>query len=181
MAKAKRLRLTKTTVEALSKPGYVWDSELLRFGVRVRVGGGRHYVVRLRVDGRQRWYTIGMHGDPWTVEMARAEARRVLGQGAHVAALRETGQAPANILHPIEAREASRAGLTLAEFAQRYMAEHSIPHKAPATSNEDLGLLGLRDKPPGEQQGRPRPTPHTIIKTLGTARLDRITRADITR
>jgi integrase len=30
-------------------------------------------------EGRQRWFTIGKHGSPWTPETARAEARRLLG------------------------------------------------------------------------------------------------------
>ena len=30
-------------------------------------------------DGRQRTYTIGKHGSPCSLEMARQEARRILG------------------------------------------------------------------------------------------------------
>src|SRR5947209_4123691 len=41
------------------------------------------YVLLYRTVGRrQRWYTIGRHGAPWTPDSARAEARRVLGQVA---------------------------------------------------------------------------------------------------
>jgi integrase len=39
------------------------------------------YVLVYRtVDGRQRWYTIGHHGAPWTPEGARGEALRLLGE-----------------------------------------------------------------------------------------------------
>ena len=39
------------------------------------------YVLHYRTEeGRQRWYTIGRHGSPWTPETARAEAQRLLGE-----------------------------------------------------------------------------------------------------
>src|SRR5688572_5577858 len=101
---AARQKLSKAVVDA-QKPREreftVWDTEVPRLGLRVWHTGRKVYVLRLRVDGRQRWYTIGTHGDPWTVDTAKDEARRVLGQGAHVAKLRETGSAPASLLHPI--------------------------------------------------------------------------------
>jgi integrase len=41
------------------------------------------YMLKYRtVDGRQRWHTIGRHGAPWTPDMARAEARRILVEKA---------------------------------------------------------------------------------------------------
>ena len=48
------------------------------FGVRCQ----RKYKIfwlKYRFFGRPRWYTIGKHGAPWTVEMARKEAKRLLG------------------------------------------------------------------------------------------------------
>ena len=39
------------------------------------------YILKYRtLDGRQRWHTIGRHGAPWTPDMARDEARRLLGE-----------------------------------------------------------------------------------------------------
>lgn len=78
-------RLTKRVVDALKpsdKP--IWDTNPKGFGVRVSPKGAKTYVVtyRPKPGGRgapKRWYTIGMHGSPWTVESARTEARRILG------------------------------------------------------------------------------------------------------
>ena len=64
----------------LSKTELLWDPELRGFGVRARAGGGKFYVLKFRVGGKQRWHTIGRHGSPWTPEQARKEARRILGE-----------------------------------------------------------------------------------------------------
>lgn len=176
VAMAKRRTLTKTLVDAQAPQAReytVWDADVQRFGLRVRPSGGKVYVLRLRVDGRQRWYTIGTHGDPWTVDTAREEARRVLGQGAQVKKLRETGAAPPTLLHPVEARERARTVPTVAQFAQRYLDEHATPHKAPRSVREDRGLLGL--------SGAARePGAGTIVAALGERRMDRVTRGDVT-
>ena len=37
------------------------------------------YLLRYRLNGRQRFITIGRHGSPWTPDTARNEARRLLG------------------------------------------------------------------------------------------------------
>jgi hypothetical protein len=68
------------------------------FGARRQDGDTVAYVVKYRTfDGRQRWATIGRHGAPWTPEMARDEARRILGDvvkgGDPVTAKREARQA----------------------------------------------------------------------------------------
>ena len=38
------------------------------------------FVLKLRIEGRQRFITIGKHGAPWKVELARAKARSLLGR-----------------------------------------------------------------------------------------------------
>jgi integrase len=170
-----RFRLSKAAVDALCPrvAEYVaWALDVRRLGLRVYPNGRKVYVLRLRVDGKQRWFTIGAHGDPWTAETAGAEASRVLGQAANVVKLRETGSAPQNLLHPVEARERGRAVPTLGDFARRYLKEHSIPHKAQASVEADRSLLGLRD---GTEPG-----PRTIVGRMGVQRVDRITSADIT-
>lgn len=172
MAKRERRRLTVELVRSLRAPGYTWDTGVPRFAVRVRPGGGKVYVLRLRVDGRQRWYTIGGHGDPWTPDTAREEAQRVLGQAANVAKLRETGQAPATLRHPIEARELRKRAPTLAEFARRYLAEYAVPHKAASSAAADAANLRRAILPYREGSSGP---------TLGDLRLDAITRSEVTR
>ena len=109
-----RLQLTKKSVRALRPPkdeerAYYWDEEVPGFGVAVgrvgpRTSGTKTFIVRGRVAGTgERVKTsIGAFGAPrdehgeWTVELARSEARRLLGlmaTGANPAAKEEAGPA----------------------------------------------------------------------------------------
>src|ERR671927_272851 len=71
-------KITKTVVDALQPSETIWDTEVKGFGVRCQ-RRDRVYVVKCRSKGRQRWYTIGKHGSPWTPDLARREAKRILG------------------------------------------------------------------------------------------------------
>jgi hypothetical protein len=79
------MKLTKRAVDAVN-PGVsaaiIWDEELRGFGLRVAPGGTKSYILSYRAGrGRnapQHRITIGKHGSPWTVEMARREARMLL-------------------------------------------------------------------------------------------------------
>ena len=85
-----RGKITKRVVDAL-EDGILWDPELRGFGVRAR-SGNKHYMLKFRAHGKQRWHTIGRHGSPWTAEQARREARRLLGElaaGKHAPAGKE--------------------------------------------------------------------------------------------
>lgn len=164
--RARHERLTVGLIRAL-QPGatdrVVWDTEVPRLAFRVRPTGGRSYMVRLVVNGRQRWYTLGKHGDPWTPDLARDEARRILGQAVNVEGLRRTGQAPLNLRHPIEARDHTKGAATLADFAKRYI-EFALAHKRASTAAADEGNLR-----------------RAILPALGHLRLDAITRSDVAR
>ena len=71
-----RTAITKTVVDKLPARSIVWDTKVTGFGARKqRAEGGVHYVLK----AKNRWHTIGRHGAPFTVEMARAEAQRLLG------------------------------------------------------------------------------------------------------
>ena len=76
------LGITIRTVQSLAPGETIWDAghkEAVRgFGVR-RQRGTPVYVVKYRALGRQRFFTIGPHGSPWTPEKARKEAKRLLG------------------------------------------------------------------------------------------------------
>ncbi|MGY4306189.1 integrase [Bradyrhizobium sp. USDA 4369] len=87
--------ITVRTVQSLGPGETIWDSdhkEAVRgFGVR-RQRGTPVYVLKFRASGRQRFFTIGPHGSPWTPERARKEAKRLLGlvaEGKDPAAERE--------------------------------------------------------------------------------------------
>src|SRR4051812_39905080 len=93
--------ITKRAVDALKPSQTIWDAghrEAVRgFGCR-RQTGKPVYVLKFRVHGRQRFVTIGTHGAPWTAELARREAKRLLGQvagGGDPQEERETARAQA--------------------------------------------------------------------------------------
>ena len=74
--------ITIRAVQALGPGDALWDGghkEAVRgLGVR-RQRDQATYVLKYRVFGRQRFFTIGPHGSPWTPEKARREAKRLLG------------------------------------------------------------------------------------------------------
>src|SRR5262249_44465776 len=86
-------KITKSVVEKLPLNSVVWDTALVGFGVRRQ---RRHpfYLLRYRINGRQRFITIGRHG-MWTADAARTEAQRLIGLIATkvdpAAALQPTG------------------------------------------------------------------------------------------
>src|SRR5260370_8295975 len=78
-------KLSKRIVDAAetrSSDYFIWDDELSGFGLRIFQSGKRSYLVQYRAAGRTRRYTIGLHG-AWTPELARKEARILLGRIAH--------------------------------------------------------------------------------------------------
>ena len=56
--------------------------ELRGFGVRAR-GTGLYYILKTRVSGQQRWFTVGKHGAPWTPDTARKKVLGLLGEIAN--------------------------------------------------------------------------------------------------
>jgi integrase len=70
-------KVTKVTVERLEPDSVLWDTSLVGFGAR-RQRRHVHYLLRYRIDGRQKFISIGRHG-MWTPDTARNEARRLLG------------------------------------------------------------------------------------------------------
>jgi integrase len=65
-------------VRGLGPNQTIWDSEVRGFGARRRQGQAVAYFLFYRTkEGRQRWFTIGKHGSPWTPDMARDEALRL--------------------------------------------------------------------------------------------------------
>jgi integrase len=105
-------RIGLRDVDAMPPGSEIWDSgkgAVRGFGVRRQKGEARSYILLYRTkEGRQRRFTIGRHGAPWTPDTARREALRLLG---HVA----RGEDPAG-----EKRELREAE-TVAELCARYM------------------------------------------------------------
>jgi integrase len=105
--------ITIRSVQALAPGHCLWDGnhkEAVRgFGVR-RQRNQVTYVLKYRVFGRQRFFTIGPHGSPWTPEKARREAKRLLGLVAD-------GKDPADT----KAEASLQAADTLGKITDQYL------------------------------------------------------------
>ena len=89
----------------------MWDPTLPGFGVRRQRSEAVSYVLFYRtMEGRQRWFTIGRHGAPWTPETARDEAQRLLG-------------GVANKADPAAEKRAARNAQTVSELCDLYLAD----------------------------------------------------------
>jgi integrase len=129
-----RLRkITKAAVDALSPGDLAWDAEVKGFGVRCQ-RRDRVYMVKYRSQGRQRWYTIGKHGSPWTPELARREAKRILGLVAE-------GKDPA------DKKQKDRSAPTVSALADRFLEEHVEAKSKDRTFTEYQRLIERIVKP----------------------------------
>ena len=125
-------KITLKAIEPLKEGQILWDTELRGFGVRAR-GTGLYYVLKTRVNGRQRWFTIGKHGAPWTPETAR---RKVLGLLGEIA----DGDDPA------EVREDLKRRVSMADLCDIYLRE-GCSEKKPSTLATDRGRIERHIKP----------------------------------
>jgi integrase len=133
-------RLTKAVVDrANPQPTdyFLWDAELKGFGIKVAKGGRKSYVCQYRVgSGRSaptRRMTIGAHGSPWTVDQARAEARKILGRAAN-------GEDPA------KEKQDAKKQITVAELCDFYL-EQGVATKKASTLVTDKGRIERHIKP----------------------------------
>ncbi len=162
------VNLTKRAVDA-AKPNkdrdvYLFDDEVMGFGLRVKPTGVKSFIFSYRVGhGRAAWkgrIVIGRPGSPWTVETAKREAKRLAGIAA-------TGGDPA------AARKADEnAKMSVAELCNEYLAEveagrvltkFDVP-KAASTLATDRGRINRH-----------------IVPLIGRKRLQDLTKADIDR
>ncbi|PLX33600.1 MAG: integrase [Hyphomicrobiales bacterium] len=123
MTKGKTTKITKSIVDRLQPNQIVWDSEVKGFGVR-RQTNAKKYVLKARIKGRQKWFTIGEHGSPWTVVNARKQAQRLLADiyaGKDLVAL----------------REAKRDQVLISDLCDRYLKDYAEIHKKPSSYNTD--------------------------------------------
>src|SRR4051794_11180681 len=78
-----RKKIGLREVRALKPNQEVWDAgagAVPGFGIRRQRSEAVSYVLLYRnAESRQRRYTIGRHGAPWTPDEARDEAKRLLG------------------------------------------------------------------------------------------------------
>ena len=128
----------------------LWDDAVTGFGVRVRPTGTKSYVVVYRAGAGRgapvRRYTIATVGKI-TPERARTRAKVILGAVAH-------GHDPAN------QKTTERGTPTVAELADRFMAEHVKAKRKGRTAEFYQDILDRIVKP-----------------ALGTTKADKLTRA----
>jgi integrase len=152
-----RMKIGLREVRTLEPGRIVWDGAVAGFGAR-RQRDSVAYILKYRTaDGRQRWHTIGRHGAPWTPEMARIEAKRLLGEIVG-------GSDPGAEKH------ARRRAVTVAELCHRYLVD--------AEAGRVL-VRGGRPKKPGTLTGdRGRIEGH-ILPVLGQLPVSAVTKQDV--
>jgi integrase len=125
-------RITIPLVKSI-KPGETfWDSDVRGFGVR-RQRRDPVYMLKTRINGRQRFLTIGTHGKGWTVDTARREAARVLG-------LIAAGMDPARL------RDEAKLDPTMNALFDEYLAE-GCARKKPSTLLRDRSRIDRHLRP----------------------------------
>jgi integrase len=72
-------KVTKSVADRLEPGDVIWDTVVKGFGVRRHTTEGVFYLLRYRLNGAQRFKSIGRHGSPWSPDTARTEAKRLLG------------------------------------------------------------------------------------------------------
>jgi integrase len=106
-----RSRIGLRQVRSLKLGETIWDASLTGFGARRQRSNAVSYVLFYRTsEGRQRWFTIGKHGSPWTPETARNEAKRLLGEVA-------------NKGDPAAGKRAAHHAQTVSELCDLYFAD----------------------------------------------------------
>lgn len=128
-------QITLSLINALPPNHVVHDVKLSGFGAR-RQGSSISYFVKIRVHGRQRWITIGRHGQPgpdgtvWSPDNARRQAIRIIGN-------------PSLADKPAPNRQTQ---LLFADVADEFLNTHGAKHK-PRTQEEQRRILRLFLKP----------------------------------
>src|SRR5215207_6428181 len=126
-------KISKAAVDRVRPGEIAWDAEVRGFGVRCQ-RRDRIYIVKYRAGGRQRWFTIGKHGSPWTADLARREAKRILGLVAD-------GKDPA------DKKRKDRSAPTISALDDRFLGEHVEPKSKDRTHTEYRLLIDRIVKP----------------------------------
>ena len=148
-------RRAVAAIHATEKPTTFYDDTLSGFGLIVRPGGSRSWIVEFRpgAGGRavsKRRLVIGDAAN-MTPDEARTVAKGMLSRvnlGAD----------------PAAERSAERAAVSVAEVAEKWLAEHVVPKRKPATVRSYRGALYSH-----------------LLPAMGTKRAVSVTRQDMAR
>ncbi len=168
-------KLSKSLIAAINPKGQeevvVWDSGLAGFGLRAKGSGSKTFVVQYRNrSGRSRRLSIGALSK-LTLDEARKEAKRLLGQAA-------TNHDPA------EERRLLRKSETMKQLGEVYLKDHCAGRCKPTTMaahewllkkyiNPKLGhrkLLDLRPADMAKLHSDLQATPYNANRVLGMLR-----------
>ena len=135
-------KISKSKIDAVdadARDVWLWDTDVKGFGLRCRKRtakgrvGSKTYFLKHGSGNDQKWIRIGVHGSPWTVDAARKEALKLLGQFV-------TGEDPARI------RDQRKQDLTISELCRLYLDE-GCAHKKPTTVGIDAGRIKRHIEP----------------------------------
>lgn len=126
-------KLTKRLIDAFvtdEAEAYLWDTQVLGFGVRARRTGTRSFIVKYRMGSSVRRHTLGKVGSPHTVEEAREAASELLRKV-------KSGH------DPIKAKREVNAAITVNELIETYLHEGRIskPNKRESSWAGDASVL----------------------------------------
>lgn len=144
-----RKKIGLAIIQALPPGATVWDTEIKGFCARRQKSEAVSYMLKTRVDGRIRWFTIGRHGQPspsgqvWAPDTARKQAIKILAN-------------PAAFERPDPEQE-----LSFATVAEQFLENHGAKIKS-STLHEYRSLMRMY-----------------LLPAFGAKRLVSITRADV--
>jgi integrase len=148
MPKSRKARISISVIDKMEPGETVFDTVIKGFGARCQ-SASVSYFIKTRVKGRQRWITIGRHGSPWTPDLARKAALKLLADVV-------------GGVDPSESKRRERSNSSLFEdVAARFLELHGKKLK-PKTQEVYSYLVRLQINP-----------------SLGKRRIEEIARTDV--
>jgi integrase len=144
-----RKRINRQSVAKLGRGAWLTDTSLPGFMAR-RPNKLVLYGLKMRINGRQRYLTIGTEAE-FTPDEARRQAEKLRGDVRRG-------------FDPAAERDRRKGALTLNEVADRFLGEHVRPKLRATTVRHYEEMLARLVRP-----------------VLGSARIDAITRGDVTQ
>jgi integrase len=125
------MKITKKRVDRLKPPStgnkVYWDEDLRGFGLRVTAKGAKSYVLNYRINGRERRYTIGQHGE-LTPTQARADALSIKAE------IRQG-------VDPLAERGRLKVEKTFADLCDEYQQTYMLRKKSAASDKQYISFL----------------------------------------